>query len=502
MKTNFKKNSIKQANQLKREGQFDEALVEYNNLVKQNPSFSWGYVGLGEIMLNKGQLDKAIMLFRKSLSINPKLAYSYYKISEALIKKNQFHESIVELCNATQIKYNHLCVQKIFDLIVSDIELKAIRNHNNLCEIARKSLLQKNYSKAFEICADIIASNSGLDNIFQILAEVNKFSFQDERGEAFSKVVPYIRHVLARPIIQTVWGNVVEDIPATLYNSEFTNQNKINKIVLYTCVWKRSELTKIVLSYYATLKTKLSDKIQLYLLAVGSEGEKSRQLCESCGFDYLEYPNEPLSSKWEYGLNHCVNYDPDAVIIVGSDDLVSQNLIEFYDDKLREGLVCMGLKNAYFFNAITQQLFLWKGYDSSDVRRFGETTGLGRCLSRILLDKLNFSVWKDIKINSTLDKVMSQRLLNLGLYPLDYENLILVQVDDKKYIKVGHCSFDLTSINAFSIDIKTEVNITPFITLLKSSQATTLDKESSMEILKKYLPLDTWERILALGQKL
>lgn len=487
--------SIKKANQLQREGKFDEALVEYNNLVKSNPSFSWGYVGLGEIMVGKGQLDKGIVLFRKALNINPNSAYCYYKISEALIEKNNLQEAIVELGNASKIKYNPALAQRIYRLLVLKLEQQNTKNQNNLCEIARKSLVEQNYNNAFNNCVDIITSNSRLADVFHILAEVNNFNGQNQKGEAFSTVIPYIRHLVARPIIQKVWGHVIDNIDIDSNKAQFPQKdNKIHKIVLYTCVWQRPELTKIVLSYYSELKTKLSGKVDLHLLAVGSEGETSRQLCESCEFDYLEYPNSPLSLKWEYGLNQCANYDPDAVIIVGSDDLISQNLIEFYDCKLREGLVCMGLKNAYFFDAPSKQLFLWKGYDRLNVRRFGETTGMGRCLSRILLDKLNFSVWKNIKIDSALDRVMSQKLLGLGLYPLDYENLILVQAGEK-YIRLGHCGFDLNDINVFAIDIKTEVNITPFITLLKASQSTALDHKSSVEILKKHLPLATFERI-------
>lgn len=491
--------SIKKANQLQREGKFDEALVEYNKLVKSNPSFSWGYVGLGEIMIAKGQLDKGIVLLRKALNINPNSAYCYYKISEALIEKNNLQEAIVELGNASKIKHKPALAQRIYRLLVLKLEQQNTKNQNNLCEIAIKSLAEENYSNAFNNCAEIVALNSRLADVFHILAEVSNFNSQNEKGEAFSKVIPYIRHLVARPIIQKVWGHVVDNIHIGLNKAQSLQEdNKINKIVLYTCVWQRPELTKIVLSYYSEIKAKLSGKIDLHLLAVGSEGEKSRQLCESCGFDYLEYPNSPLSLKWEYGLNQCANYDLDAVIIVGSDDLISQNLIEFYDCKLREGLVCMGLKTAYFFDTVSKQLFLWKGYDRlKNVKRFGETVGLGRCLSRILLDKLNFNVWKNIKIDSALDRVMSTKLLGLGLQPLDYENLILVQADDR-YFKLGHCGFDLNDINVFAFDIKTEVNITPFLGLLKVSGSHLLDPKSSIALMEKHLPPATFEKIKAL----
>ncbi|MGI0501005.1 hypothetical protein, partial [Limnospira platensis] len=205
---------------------------------------------------------------------------------------------------------------------------------------------------------------------------------KSEEGEAILKVTPYMRRLVCRPVVQRLWGNVVEDQPQDLAKSALTKSQYLNKIVIYTCVWQRPELTQVVLSHYSYLKQELSGKIQLELLAVGSQGKNSQQLCESCGFDYVDYPNLPLSAKWEYGLNCCAHYDPDAVIIVGSDDIISQSLIEFYDQKLQEGLIFMGIKDGYFFDAMSGEMIFWKGYPRLDVRRFGETIGMARCLAR------------------------------------------------------------------------------------------------------------------------
>ena len=88
------KGFINKANKLKKERKFDEAIVEYLNLIKNNPNFSWGYIRLGEIMSSQDRLDEAVLIFKKSLSINPNSPYVYYQLSLILAKQNKIAEAI------------------------------------------------------------------------------------------------------------------------------------------------------------------------------------------------------------------------------------------------------------------------------------------------------------------------------------------------------------------------------------------------------------------------
>ena len=76
---------------------------------------------------------------------------------------------------------------------------------------------------------------------------------------------------------------------------------------MLTCVWKRPKLTKIILSYYSKLKKEIKNTVNLELVAVGSEGNKSRKICEGAGFHYFEHENQPMSNKWQYGLKMTKN---------------------------------------------------------------------------------------------------------------------------------------------------------------------------------------------------
>ena len=68
--------------------------------------------------------------------------------------------------------------------------------------------------------------------------------------------------------------------------------------VLITALWKRPELTNVVLERFKNLKIEISDKFNLELIAVGSEGSESKKLSESKGFLYIEYKNSPLNIKF------------------------------------------------------------------------------------------------------------------------------------------------------------------------------------------------------------
>ncbi|MEI2423148.1 tetratricopeptide repeat protein [Arthrospira platensis SPKY2] len=245
-------------------------------------------------------------------------------------------------------------------------------------------------------------------------------------------------------------------------------------------------MTKVVLSYYEHLKRELAGKINLELLAVGSEGEISRSLCQECGFDYLEYPNEPLSAKWEYGLNRCADYDPDAVITVGSDDIISQNLIEFYAGQIQDGLVFCGLKDGYFLDLMNKKLYWWVGYgDRVDYKRVGETIGMGRCLSRTLLDKLGFSIWKGLDINRGLDGAMTARLRELGLQFSEYYNCVLAQVEGR-WLRIGHAGLSMADIGACAVDIKISENITPITRYLSRDASVLVPQPDPWEVLQRY----------------
>jgi hypothetical protein len=177
------------------------------------------------------------------------------------------------------------------------------------------------------------------------------------------------------------------------------------KIVLVTCIYQRPELTKIILSYYRNFNLKL--------LAAGSEGEQSKQLAESCGWDYIETPNAPLTYKHTALFQAARERNPDAVLLIGSDDLLSTNLINYYQKNYSaEADYLLGLKDLYFYSAKTKKAIHHLGFIGNKI---DFTIGCGRIFSRKLLDKIDWKPWGDEKTNRGLDIICSRRLAFQGI---------------------------------------------------------------------------------------
>lgn len=214
------------------------------------------------------------------------------------------------------------------------------------------------------------------------------------------------------------------------------------RLVLLTCVYQRAHLTAVVLAAYQRIQRNLAGVVDLHLLAVGSEGIASQSLCEQFGFDYLEHRNSPLSDKWNAGILATRAYDPDGVIIVGSDDLVSENLFRVYGEKLTEGLDFFGLRDLYFYNAISQRLGYWSGYGTASPDRMDEPIGCGRCYSRSLLRATDWNLWPHAQAReSLLDELTMVHLQRCGFAPV---------------------AFPMEQLGVRAVDVKVGKNITPF----------------------------------------
>lgn len=206
-----------------------------------------------------------------------------------------------------------------------------------------------------------------------------------------------------------------------------------NKILIITAIWQRHDLTDIVLSYYGKLAARSGGR--LLLLAVGSEGEKSRKLCEKNGWKYIERSNYIISHKLTAVVQEAKNLDFDFMIAIGSDDLISLSLIEFYDKVYsRESNYMLGLKDLYLYMMRSKKSYYFPGYQSM------KTIGAGRCFSRTILDKLNWKPWSDFAIQRGLDSRCSSILLHLGIQ----ERVLRMEVSKGVCIDIKHPEVAIT----------------------------------------------------------
>ena len=193
-------------------------------------------------------------------------------------------------------------------------------------------------------------------------------------------------------------------------------------VALITAVWKRHELTALVLNRFRNIKDELAGTIDVKLIAVGSEGDASRQLCENHGFTYVEQDNMPLNRKYNAASRLAQESNPDAVYRIDSDDWITSAAITNSLKKIDDGHLAVGLLDLYFLDLVSFKLGRWPGYGFFNNRKRmwawrnrGKTVGVGRCFSRELMDELGWEIWdQEPELSKWLDTNCDERLKERG----------------------------------------------------------------------------------------
>jgi hypothetical protein len=179
-----------------------------------------------------------------------------------------------------------------------------------------------------------------------------------------------------------------------------------------------------VLSYLWQYQKQLGFKV----IVGGSEGDVSRSVVEPFGFDYIETDNRPISHKNNALMEAARRYDPDGVVIVGSDDLVDINLFRVYQQAIDDGVECLTFTDVYFYSPKYQYLSYLKQ----------TRIGAGRFWGRKALEKMDYKGWSGQQ--------------NKGLDNLNIRTML------KKGVEITEAS--LKDYNAQIIDVKWRENIT------------------------------------------
>jgi len=270
------------------------------------------------------------------------------------------------------------------------------------------------------------------------------------------------------------------------------------RLCLLTCLWQRPELSRVVLQYYRDIRGTLTD-VELEFVAIGSEGAASRQIAEANDFHYFEHANSPLSAKWNFGLQQTGAFDPDGVVLVGSDDLLSAGILNHYARCLLQGDLFVGFLDGCFLDLGTSSLCQWHGYAGPKwrARRLAETIGMGRLLARPLLEALDFSLWDGQKANSRLDQLAQPKLARLGMLPVLYEHKLPV-LCGKHTLHFGQLGLQSGSVPGCLLDIKTDTSITPFARYT-AVEGTCTSIEEPWQYLAKFFPAETVDTLQAMS---
>ena len=172
------------------------------------------------------------------------------------------------------------------------------------------------------------------------------------------------------------------------------------KILIYTAVWKRPEITEICFMSIKRLQKVPGFKVSGF--AVISEPEMI-PLCEKYGIDWCLTANHPLGAKKNHGIKQALfKNDFEYLIEVGSDDLLKNEILTTYKwDAAVLGLMDFAIINTA--NGACKRI-------QTNIPKYGA----GRAVKRFVLESCE--LWNN-KISRGMDNNSSLHLAQNGFMP-------------------------------------------------------------------------------------
>lgn len=173
------------------------------------------------------------------------------------------------------------------------------------------------------------------------------------------------------------------------------------------------------------------------VLAITADDPKIKKKCLDNKIIYFKSENTPLGRKFNTAsLMRAI--DIDYLMLMGSDNICDNNMLQIYFRLMESGIDFWGMRDIYFYETKSRSLKYWPGFKNH--YREGESLGAGRCISRKVLDKLDWKLWNDNE-NVTLDKSMTEKFNS---------------------IKVNNITLSIKEENCFLLDIKSGLNMSRF----------------------------------------
>ena len=197
-----------------------------------------------------------------------------------------------------------------------------------------------------------------------------------------------------------------DDIPIII-NYEKNLKSLINKdikIVAVIPVNGREPLLKYTIR-------RLYTKNNLFkVICVGINESEKKVVLEENGI-WIYHENYPLGKKWNSGFLKAKEYNPDAILFVGSSDWISHDWIpSVYDYINHFGIIGKSRFDMIDFNNKNYKTCYWNGYNENNIRH-NETIGIGRLISNKLLKKINYKPF-DENMNNSMDWYMYKNCIN------------------------------------------------------------------------------------------
>lgn len=207
-----------------------------------------------------------------------------------------------------------------------------------------------------------------------------------------------VYHNYLQKSLQTKKDLIKNRTNLTNKSTSFGNPSKrpSAELVVVIPVWGRH---KVLVKVFNSLRKQTQP---VTILAVVSS-QKDTNFCRAQHVDTCYAPNYTLGTKFHTGIKEAKKYDPKAVMILGSDDLLSLDYVDKAYKHIKKGVHMVGT-NRWVVYRTPKELY----YASYKNLRPMRILGSGRLFSRLFLDRASWNIY-DTSKNHNLD-VMAENI--------------------------------------------------------------------------------------------
>ena len=233
----------------------------------------------------------------------------------------------------------------------------------------------------------------------------------------------------------------------------------MKKIACLLPVYRRPEITIATINY---LK-KQTHPVEIFIVG---DSYIEEDIANDTNVNFIKHPNLPLSKKMQYGINQIRKYNPDGILICGSDSWITTTWVEKFCPYLNKyDLIGKSVFYTLEVNKNSNARILGRGYN-----QIWAPVGTGRIISKRILDKIDWKAYIGIK--------------NTGLDTLCLKNITKAGGRLKVFIETQHPDEIVLSLKSNSWDV-----LTPFEKIKKSKNLRKLPDIENINLwLKRFFP--------------
>ena len=179
-------------------------------------------------------------------------------------------------------------------------------------------------------------------------------------------------------------------------------------ILLLIPLWKRPEVVKLMVDHL-----RFPDYANVRPLFILSDDDPHYDELEFIIRDYDSYiyHNTYLGRKKNAGLRHALRFEWDYLMELGSDDIVTDKLWDYYVQPFDEGWALFGINSLHIYNLLDHKAGFISDY-AVDAYDKPMPIGAGRCIRRDVVEA-SIPLWKDTW-NCSMDGCSYHKIQRIG----------------------------------------------------------------------------------------